>query len=81
MLEAAACGLPIAGTAVGVVPELVPEAAIATPPGHTTALADAFSHLADDEIRTAMGRAARRRVEAEFGLETCVERFWRLYRL
>lgn len=79
-LEAAACGLPIAGTAVGIVPELTPDAAIATPPGDATALADALSRLADDGIRTAMGQTARRRIEAEYGLETCVERFWRLYR-
>lgn len=58
--EAAAAGLPTAGSAVGLVAELAPAAALATPPGDAAALAGAIVGLLGDEPRrAALGRAAR----------------------
>lgn len=42
LLEAAATGVPTVGTAVGLVPELAPTAAVAVPPGDDMALATAI---------------------------------------
>ena len=79
-LEAAACGLPVVGAGVGVIPELAPQAASAVPCRDPEALADALAAvLHDQERRCALGRAARARVEAEFGLHRSVERFRQLY--
>jgi glycosyltransferase involved in cell wall biosynthesis len=75
-LEAAACGLPIVGTAVGVLPELARDAALVVEPGDWRALARVLASLLDDPDRQArMGAAARRRVEADFTVERCVDRF------
>jgi glycosyltransferase involved in cell wall biosynthesis len=58
--EAAAAGVPVVGTAVGLVPELAPEAALAVPPGDAGALAGGIvALLRDPARREAMGRAAR----------------------
>jgi glycosyltransferase involved in cell wall biosynthesis len=80
MLEAAACGVPLAGTSVGVLRELSPMAAAAVPVGDHQALAAAAAELLCDPgrlLRT--GEAGRRRVEAEFGLDQSVRRFRDLY--
>ncbi len=80
VLEAAACGVPTVSTSVGVVPELAPDAAVAVPVGDAQALAEAIAALLADPARLAsMGRSARARVEAEYSLERCVERFRHLY--
>jgi glycosyltransferase involved in cell wall biosynthesis len=56
--EAMACGLPVAASAIGALPELLgPEALVA--PGDPDALADAIRRLAGDR---AAGAAGRRRV-------------------
>lgn len=79
-LEAAACGLPAVGTAVGVVPELAPAAAVAAPVGEDAALAQGVAGLlADPRRRGDMALAARARVEAEYSLALCVERFRSCY--
>ena len=63
MLEAAMAGVPLVGTAVGLVAELAalePPAAIAVPVADARALADAIVDLAgDEERRRHMGGAAR----------------------
>jgi glycosyltransferase involved in cell wall biosynthesis len=80
ILEAASCGLPIVGTAVGVVPELSPQAALAVPVGQSSAFADAVELLLRDRPRlTALGQAAAVRVADEFSLEVCTARFRALY--
>lgn len=80
-LEAAACGLPLVGTAVGVVPDLAPEAAWAVPVGDAAGLAEAILVLwRDGERRAAMAQAARARVVAEYSLERVADRFFQLYR-
>lgn len=59
--EAAAAGVPTVGTAVGLVAELAPRAAVAVPVGDVAALGRAIgAALCDEERRTALGRAARR---------------------
>jgi glycosyltransferase involved in cell wall biosynthesis len=79
-LEAAACGLPVVGTAVGVIPELRP-AARAIGVGDAGGLADAMAELAEDEpSRIRSGCAARERAVAEYSIELCTTRFLDLYR-
>ena len=57
VLEAAACGIPLVGTDVGVLPELSPAAAVFVPVGDHRALADAVSGLLRDPDRVlAMGK-------------------------
>jgi glycosyltransferase involved in cell wall biosynthesis len=80
VLEAAACGTPLVGTAVGVIAELAPEAALSVPPGDEQALASAIaSLLGDEERRRALGGAARTRMETAYSVDHCVERFVELY--
>jgi len=74
MLEAAACGLPVVGTSVGLLPE------IGVVARDETELAWALVEmLRDPARRKSAGQAARRKVEAEFALAPTVERFRRLY--
>jgi glycosyltransferase involved in cell wall biosynthesis len=80
VLEAAACGVPVVGTAVGVLPELAPDAAAAVPGGDAAALAAALAGvLADEPRRAAMGHAAQARVAAEFDLVQTTDRFRQIY--
>ena len=79
-LEAAACGLPVVGTRVGVLPELAPAAARVAPVGDAQGLADAIAGLLDDEpSRIRSGQTARTRAVAEYGLELCATTFHNLY--
>ena len=59
-LEAAACGVPTVGTAVGHIRDLAPERALAVPVGDDGALAAGILELLVDEPRRrAMGQAAQ----------------------
>jgi len=79
-LEAAACGLPVVGTRVGVVPELAPDAGRVAPVGDAVGLADGIAELLDDPpARARLGCSARELAAAEFGLERCATRFLDLY--
>jgi glycosyltransferase involved in cell wall biosynthesis len=79
-LEAAACGAPVVGTAVGVIPELRP-AAMTIHVGDAGGLADGMAELVEDEpSRVRSGGAARERAVAEYGIELCTTRFLDLYR-
>jgi glycosyltransferase involved in cell wall biosynthesis len=70
-LEAAACGVPLAGTRVGVMPEVT--AALA-PIGNAAALAEAIGAALSSQVVVPYSR-----VQAEYGLEVCTNRFRALY--
>jgi glycosyltransferase involved in cell wall biosynthesis len=79
-LEAAASGLPVVGTSVGVLPELAPGAARVAPVGDAPGLADGIADLLDDETRRIRsGHVAREVAAAEYGLGRCARRFHNLY--
>lgn len=60
VLEAAAAGVPIVGTRVGLVSDLAPQGAVATPPGDPGALAAAIVRLVQNpEERAAIANIAR----------------------
>jgi len=74
VLEAAACGAPVVGTPVGVLPE------IGLVTRDEDALAQALIELLCDPARLkTLGEAARRQVENGFALPLTVERFMQLY--
>jgi rhamnosyl/mannosyltransferase len=75
-VEAAACGTPLVGTAVGVVPELAASGgAIAVPVGDVDALAAALRRLVQDaELRTSMGARAVERARHAWDLRSSVAR-------
>jgi glycosyltransferase involved in cell wall biosynthesis len=66
-LEAAACGVPVVGTRVGVIPELT---SAVVPVGSHAALTDALAAPPPSTVDTVL---------AEFGLQTCTDRFRGLY--
>jgi glycosyltransferase involved in cell wall biosynthesis len=74
LLEAAACGVPAAGTPVGVLPEL------GLPASTEAELAETLtSLLADAPRRQARGEAARQCVREKFSLEGAMAHFRALY--
>ena len=76
-IEAAACGTPVAGTRVGVIPELAFSADVVAPVGAVDALATGLVATleASDDHRAHALHLAR----AQFGLESCGARFCDLY--
>lgn len=80
--EASAAGLPVVASRVGGIPEIVVdgETGILVPSGGAEALAGALARLIGDAgLRARLGDAGRRKVEAEYRWETCVDRMESVY--
>lgn len=78
-LEAAACGVPLIGSAVGVLPELAPDAATCVTPGDPAALADAIEALLRDAPRRLAMAHAAHQGSAAYGSERCVAQLRQVY--
>lgn len=83
VMEAMAAGLPVVGTRVNGIEDLVIDGTTGSlvPPNRPEELADALRALLDDPAaRRRFGRAGRDRIEREYGLERMVREKERLYR-
>jgi glycosyltransferase involved in cell wall biosynthesis len=83
ILESMAAGLPMVVTDVGGNAEAVSDGVtgLVVPASNAVALGEAILRLGlDTQLRRAMGRAARERVETVFPISKCVERYDALYR-
>lgn len=81
--EAMACGVPVVGSAVGGIPEVVAhgETGFLCPPHDVEAMADATVRLLiDDGLRRRMGELAHRRVVERFSPGVVVPRYEGIYR-
>jgi glycosyltransferase involved in cell wall biosynthesis len=75
VMEAMACGLPVVGTQVNGIAELVEHGSTGylVPPERPDLFASALEHLATDPVeRTTFGAAGRERIRREFGVATMV---------
>jgi len=82
VLEYMAAGLPVVATSVGGIPEAVSDGihGLLVPPHDPRALGEKILLLANNpELRTRLGRSARRRVIERFSLESCVSAYHELY--
>src|SRR5208282_1431062 len=82
LLEAMACGLPVVADNVGGVPELVrhgQDGSLVEPNSDEGLVAALTRLICDPQLRRAMGRKARARIEANFSLERLPAILRRLY--
>ncbi|MBA2683406.1 MAG: glycosyltransferase [Gemmatimonadaceae bacterium] len=80
--EAIAAGLPVIGSNIGAIPELVENGAngILVPPGDANAIAGAIRELGDDDARrTSIVARNRARAEAMLSWDTAADRYLALY--
>jgi glycosyltransferase involved in cell wall biosynthesis len=83
MVEAMACGLPVVGTTVSGLPELVSsgEDGLLVPPEDPAAVADALLRLySEPELAERLGRAAQATVRARFDGDRLAGRLAELFR-
>ena len=83
IIEAMASGLPVVGTSIGAVPDLIRDGVEGrvVEPGDAAALADALGEvITDRETRRRMSRASRLRAEQGHGLDRLSARLADLYR-
>jgi len=81
LIEAAACGVPIAATTAGGIPEVVEsgETGLLVPPRHPEAMADALIRLIDDKsLRESLAAEGRKRV-SRFGLTRMANDMEKIY--
>lgn len=79
LLEAAACGLPAVGTAVGLLPELLPNSLLVNP-GDEEGLARAMLRLLqNDRMRSEEAHRIQSRVHTRYRLEVTVPRLLAIY--
>jgi colanic acid/amylovoran biosynthesis glycosyltransferase len=82
LMEAMAMEIPVVTTAIGGIPELVEDAVsgFLVRPGRADELADRLARLLrDPELRSALGRAGRRRVESEYNVHRNARELARLF--
>ena len=81
LLEGMASSLPVVGTKVGSIPDVVTEeTAILVPPSDPAAIAQACLRLANDrELRFRMGESGLKRVNAYYSMDAMIDRTTALY--
>jgi glycosyltransferase involved in cell wall biosynthesis len=82
VLEAMSAGLPVIATRVGGTPDAVLDGVtgLLVPVRDAVAMGDAIVRLSGDPaLRADMGVAGRRRVEADFGIDGCVDAYDAIY--
>jgi N-acetyl-alpha-D-glucosaminyl L-malate synthase BshA len=82
-LEAMACGVPVVASAVGGLPEVIPDGEVGAlcPLGDVAAMAAAAGRiLGDPELHRRLSRAARRLAESRYQIEPAVDRYLAIYR-
>jgi glycosyltransferase involved in cell wall biosynthesis len=79
-LEAALCGTPIVGTAVGVVADFAPEAALAGPVGDDAWLAEALCSALQPKTGRALSNAAGRRARSHYLASHTADTLMAMYR-
>jgi len=83
LMEAMACGIPVIGTYVGGVVELIEpgRTGLVVPPADAVSLRDAIARYLDDpELCARVSALSREKVAADFNLDTEVDRLARLFR-
>lgn len=83
LMQALAIGLPVVSTTTGSIPDVIGdgESGFLVPPRDVDALSDRIGRLlADPELRAAMGRRGRQRVERSYSIDRMVDELERVYR-
>jgi N-acetyl-alpha-D-glucosaminyl L-malate synthase BshA len=81
-LEAMACGVPVVASAVGGLPEVIPDGEVGAlcPLGDVEAMAAAAIRiLGDPALHRRLSRAARRLAESRYRIEPAVDRYLAIY--